>query len=183
MEIIDSPFNGVYLLKPRVFGDERGYFFESFNQIAFNKLIGRNDIQFVQDNQSLSQIGVLRGLHFQVPPYAQGKLVRVIQGSVKDVVVDLRKSSSTYGKHFSVVLSGENHLQLYIPKGFAHGFLTLEDRTIFTYKCTDYYNKEAEDHLFWKDPTLNIEWGVDDPIVSEKDQIGKYFSQFQTPFN
>ena len=136
----------------------------------------------MQDNQSLSQKGVLRGLHFQNPPFAQGKLVRVIQGSVLDVAVDIRANSPTYGQHISVLLSGENKTIFWIPPGFAHGFVTLEDNTIFTYKCTGVYNKESEGALMWNDPGLNINWGVESPLVSEKDQEAASFKSFQSRF-
>lgn len=181
MEIIERPIPGLFLLKPKVFGDSRGYFYESFSQTEFNTLIGE-ETTFVQDNQSLSQKNVLRGLHFQVPPHAQGKLVRVVRGAVLDVVVDLRKNSPFYGKHYSVELTEKNHLQLYIPAGFAHGFLTLQDQTIFTYKCTQYYNKESEDVILWNDPSLSINWKVDAPMISEKDEQGKTFKSFESPF-
>lgn len=181
MEIIDSPIPGLFLLKPKVFGDSRGYFYESYSQESFNKLIGE-DVAFVQDNQSLSQKNVLRGLHFQNPPNAQGKLVRVIHGAVLDVVVDLRKNSDFYGKYYSVELSEQNHHQLYIPSGFAHGFLTLQDQTIFTYKCTQYYNRASEDVILWNDQSLSINWMIDAPIISEKDQYGKPFHTFKSPF-
>jgi dTDP-4-dehydrorhamnose 3,5-epimerase len=142
---------------------------ESFNQKRFNALTGL-EINFVQDNESMSIKGVVRGLHFQNQPYAQGKLVRVVAGSVKDVAVDIRPESPTFGKHYAAILSSENKRQLYIPPGFAHGFAVLEDRTIFSYKCTNYYNKESEGCLKWNDSTLNIEWGIDNPLISDKDQ-------------
>lgn len=183
MEIVEQPMSGLFLLKPRVFGDERGYFFESFNQEVFNAIVGQDDLNFVQDNQSLSQQYVLRGMHFQVPPHAQGKLVRVTRGAVKDVVVDLRRSSETFGQSYAIELSGDNFLQLYIPEGFAHGFLTLEDQTLFQYKCTAYYHHEAEDNIHWNDPDLAIEWGVEAPIVSEKDRNGKSFAGYHSPFD
>ncbi|MDA1009546.1 MAG: dTDP-4-dehydrorhamnose 3,5-epimerase, partial [Bacteroidetes bacterium] len=140
------------------------------------------DLDFVQDNQSLSQKGVLRGLHFQNPPFAQGKLVRVIKGSVIDVSVDIRKDSKTYGKHFSIELSEENKKVVWIPPGFAHGFYTLENDTIFTYKCTGVYNKDSEGALLWNDSELNIDWGVERPLVSEKDLIAGNFKDFKSQF-
>lgn len=167
------------ILTPAVFTDDRGYFLESYNKKG---LSGIFNVDFVQDNESMSQKDVLRGLHFQKPPYAQGKLVRVITGSVLDVVVDLRKESPTYGKHFKHILSSENKVQLYIPKGFAHGFLVLENNTIFNYKCTNYYNKEAEASLLWNDETLNIDWNIEKPIISSKDKFAEKFVSFVTPF-
>lgn len=181
MEIIDAPIPGLLLLKPQVFGDSRGYFYESYSQKTFNKLIGE-EIAFVQDNQSLSQKNVLRGLHFQNPPHAQGKLVRVVRGAVLDVVVDLRKKSDFYGKHYSVELTEQNHLQLYIPVGFAHGFLTLQDQTLFAYKCTQYYNRASEDVILWNDQSLSINWKIEAPVISEKDQYGKPFNTFKSLF-
>ncbi len=142
-----------------------------------------SNIEFCQDNQSLSQKNVLRGLHFQKPPYEQGKLVRVIQGAVLDVAVDLRKKSTTYGKYQKIILSGENKKQFWIPPGFAHGFLTLEDDTLFCYKCTNFYNKESEGGLNWDDPTINIDWGNNEkPLLSEKDQVEIDFNTFASPF-
>src|ERR1039458_7687564 len=150
IEIFETPLKGLILLKPSVFSDPRGYFTETYNEAAFAQLgIGGS---FVQDYQSLSSKGALRGLHFQKPPHAQAKLVRVISGSVLDVVVDIRNQSDTYGKHYTVKIDSDNFLQLYIPEGFAHGFLTLEDNTIFAYKCADYYDKANEDGLMWNDP-------------------------------
>lgn len=181
MELVDQSLNGLLLLRPRIFGDERGYFFESYNQEAFRKILG-NDVHFVQDNQSMSQKNVLRGLHFQAPPNAQAKLVRVIAGSVLDVVVDIRKKSSSFGQHYAVELSAENHLQLYIPEGFAHGFLTLEDQTLFSYKCSNYYHQPAEGSILWSDPTLRINWKTDTPMVSQKDRNAPLFQSFKTPF-
>ena len=181
MEIIEEPLPGVFLLKPRVFGDHRGYFYEPYNQETYKKL-GIMD-EFVQDNQSLSsQKGVLRGLHFQNPPYAQGKLVRVIQGSVLDVAVDIRKDSASYGEHFTVELNEENKWLLYIPAGFAHGFLTLTDKTLFSYKCTDYYQPDSEGGLAWNDPDLGIDWGIDSPILSAKDTQNQAFKDFNSLF-
>ena len=181
MEVKKTKINGVFLIKPQIFKDKRGYFFESFNSKEFRKAIGLA-VQFVQDNQSLSSKYVLRGLHFQHPPFAQVKLVSVIKGEVLDVVVDIRKDSETYGEHIAAYLNEENHHQLYIPEGMAHGFLTLRDNTIFTYKCSNYYNKEAEGSILWNDELLNINWGSSNPIVSHKDQQAKNFSSFITPF-
>ena len=181
MEVKKTKINGVFLIKPQIFKDKRGYFFESFNSKEFRKAIGL-DVQFVQDNQSLSSKNVLRGLHFQHPPFAQAKLVSVIKGEVLDVVVDIRKDSETYGEYIAAYLNEENHHQLYIPEGMAHGFLTLRDNTIFTYKCSNYYNKEVEGSILWNDELLNINWGSSNPIVSHKDQHAKNFSSFVTPF-
>ena len=180
MKIIKTKIAGLVLVQPDVFTDERGYFFESFQKNKFMDL--GIDADFVQDNESMSMKGVLRGLHFQVPPYAQGKLVRVVSGSVLDVAVDLRKSSGTYGKWESVVLSAENKLMLWIPEGFAHGFLVLEDHTIFQYKCTNYYNRESERGIIWNDSDLKIDWGHSNPLVSEKDLKGLLFRDFNSPF-
>ena len=180
MEIIKTPIEGLLVIKPRVFEDERGSFFESWSKQSY-KNIGL-DLDFVQDNQSLSQKGVLRGLHFQNPPFAQGKLVRVIKGSAIDVAVDIRKNSSTYGQHYSVELSEDNKTVFWIPFGFAHGFVSLKDGTIFTYKCTEVYNKESEGALLWCDNDLKINWGIDNPIVSDKDQIAPNFSNFSSQF-
>lgn len=181
MEKIATPIDGLWVIRPRVFKDDRGYFFESWNERNFADLIGE-DIHFVQDNQSLSVKDALRGLHFQNPPYAQGKLVRVITGSVLDVAVDIRNGSPTYGQHFSIELNATNKTMLWIPPGFAHGFLTLEDHTIFSYKCTNYYNKESEETLLWNDPELNIHWPVANPQLSGKDKEGRYFSEYQPVF-
>jgi len=181
LEIIETKFEGLHILKPKIFGDERGYFFESFNQQKFQDLTGTKT-KFVQDNQSLSQKNVLRGMHFQKPPFAQAKLVRVISGAVLDVVVDIRKKSKNFGEHFCIELTNENQLQLFIPEGFAHGFLTLQENTIFSYKCSDYYHPETEGTIFWNDPDLKINWGVHGPLVSEKDMKGEYFRNFISPF-
>jgi dTDP-4-dehydrorhamnose 3,5-epimerase len=180
MELIETGFKGLILIKPKVFIDERGYFFESFNQEKFES-IGINE-NFIQDNQSLSNKGIVRGLHFQAPPHAQGKLVRVIKGAVQDVVVDIRKNSLTYGKSYAVDLTEENFLMLYIPAGFAHGFATLEDHTIFSYKCTDTYHPECEGGLAWNDREFAIDWAIKNPILSEKDKKYQAFSLFVSPF-
>lgn len=180
MEIIKTSIEGLLIIKPDVFKDERGYFFESYNKERFAK--EGLTMDFVQDNESKSSKSVLRGLHFQKPPYAQGKLVRVVKGSVMDVAVDLRKSSPTYGKWESVVLSEDNKLQFWIPEGFAHGFVTLEDETVFNYKCTNIYNKESEGSLLWNDPDINIDWNIENPILSEKDKVSPLFKNFETPF-
>ena len=180
MEVIETELNGLFVLKPKVFEDERGYFYESYNQNLF-KLAGIN-FDFVQDNQSLSQKGVLRGLHFQNPPHAQGKLVRVITGSVYDVAVDIRKDSKTYGKWFGLELTEKNKWMMFVPPGFAHGFLTLENNTIFSYKCTNFYNKASEDCLLWNDKDLNIDWNFGKPLLSAKDLEGKPFKGFLSQF-
>ena len=180
MKIIKTPIENLLVLEPKVFEDERGYFFESFNKKKLED-IGIKE-SFVQDNQSLSNKNVLRGLHFQAPPFAQGKLVRVITGSVLDIAVDIRKESATYGKYFSIILSEQNKKMFWIPPGFAHGFLTLEDQTIFSYKCSGDYNPSSEGSLLWNDPQLNIEWNIDEPIVSAKDQEAQAFTSFKSPF-
>lgn len=180
MEIIKTKIKDLVIIKPKVFEDERGYFFEAYNKDIFNKN-GLNPY-FIQDNESKSQKNVLRGLHFQKPPFAQGKLVRVIKGAVLDVAVDLRKDSETYGEHVSVEINEENKKMFWIPPGFAHGFLTLRDNTIFTYKCTELYNKESEGSILWNDKNLNIDWKIKDPILSEKDKIAQEFSKFESPF-
>ena len=178
--ILETTFiQDLIILKPHVYEDERGYFMESFNQKKIEKLIKD---RFVQDNESLSKKDVLRGLHFQLPPYAQSKLIRVIKGSILDVAVDLRKESKTYGQHFKHVLSGENKHQLYIPAGFAHGFLSLEEDTILNYKCSAYYNAQSEDAILWNDPAFNIDWGINHPILAEKDRLAKNFATFENPF-
>lgn len=180
MQLISTSISDLFIIQPKVFEDPRGYFYESYNRAFFEQ----NNIhaEFVQDNQSLSQKNVLRGLHFQNPPYAQGKLVRVISGSVLDVAVDIRKSSPTYGRHHSVVLSGKNKTMFWIPPGFAHGFLTLEDNTIFAYKCTNLYNKASEDAIIWNDPDVGIDWGTTDAILSEKDKEAKFFKDLKSQF-
>ena len=181
MNITKTDIQGLIIIEPQIFKDSRGCFFESWNAKKFKQLGISED--FVQDNQSVSSKGVLRGLHFQNPPYAQAKLVRVIEGSVLDVAVDLRKNSPTYGKHVSVILSEQNNKSFFIPKGFAHGFLSLEDNTVFNYKCSDYYNKESEGNLLWNDEDLKIDWQIDNPLVSEKDLQADLFKNFKTKFN
>ena len=181
MKVTETPISNLLIVDPQVFEDDRGYFFESFNERKFSEILGM-DIKFVQDNESFSSAGVVRGLHFQNPPFAQGKLVRVIHGSALDVVVDIRKKSETYGKHYSVELSSTNKRMLWIPPGFAHGFLSKENDTIFSYKCTDFYNPESEASILWNDPDLNINWKVDDPIVSNKDNNAPRFSTFVSQF-
>lgn len=180
MEVIETKLKGVLVLKPKVFEDARGYFFESYNRNLF--LQAGLDLNFVQDNQSLSQKGVLRGLHFQNNPHAQGKLVRVITGAVFDVAVDIRKSSPTYGQWFGQELTEENKWMMYIPEGFAHGFATLKDNTVFSYKCTNFYNKASEDCLLWNDPDIGISWNLENPLLSEKDLQGKRIKDFVSLF-
>lgn len=180
MEIIDEPLPGLLLIKPKVFADARGHFFESYRKDALAK--AGIHAEFVQDNQSLSGKGIVRGLHFQAPPHAQDKLVRVVRGRVLDVAVDIRKNSKTYGQYYSVELSAENFLLLFIPKGFAHGFETLEDNTIFSYKCTDYYHPPSEGGILWDTMQPPIPWQTNDPVLSEKDLKNPSFLEFQTPF-
>ncbi len=180
MKIIETDIKGLLIIEPKVFKDDRGYFYESYNKKLFFDYHIKEE--FIQDNQSLSQKDVVRGLHFQKPPYAQAKLVRVIKGAVLDVVVDIRKESPTFGKHFSIELTEENFLMLFIPIGFAHGFSVLREDTIFSYKCSNLYNKESEDCLLWNDPMLKIDWKISNPILSEKDKIGKQLHLLNSPF-
>jgi len=180
MIIEKNEIKGLLVIKPDVFEDPRGYFFESYNEEKFRQF--GIDVRFLQDNESKSGKDVLRGLHFQVPPYAQGKLVRVIKGAVLDVAVDLRRFSSTYGQWAAIELSEKNKWMYWIPPGFAHGFLTLEENTVFFYKCTEVYHKESECGIFWNDPDLNINWGIDHPLVSEKDKVAMGFRDFNSPF-
>ena len=172
---------GPVLISSKVFKDDRGKFFESFNLKQFEEIVGEK-INFVQDNLSVSKLNVVRGLHFQKPPYSQGKLVRVLKGKVVDVVVDIRKNSPTFGHHISVVLSEDNCKMLWIPVGFAHGFSSLTADVIFSYKCTEYYHYESEDSLLWNDKKLKIDWKIESPILSEKDKISQSFITFKTPF-
>jgi dTDP-4-dehydrorhamnose 3,5-epimerase len=183
MNVVDTEIEGVKIIEPRLFGDARGYFFESFNAKDFAEQTGIN-VTFVQDNESKSHYGVLRGLHFQKPPFAQAKLVRVVQGTVLDVAVDIRRGSPTYGRHVSVELSGENHRQLFLPKGMAHGFSVLSDEVVFQYKCDEYYHPEAEGAIAWDDPTLAINWRLpsDKVLLSEKDSHHPKFDEFTSPF-
>jgi dTDP-4-dehydrorhamnose 3,5-epimerase len=177
---LDIP--GLILIEPKIWKDDRGYFFESYSRKLFDE--NGIDADFVQDNQSLSQRGTLRGLHAQSPPFAQGKLVRVIQGKVMDVAVDVRKDSPTYGKHFSVELSGDNQLMFWVPPGFLHGFSTLEDNTIFAYKVSALYSKDSETGVRWDDPDLGIDWGLpaNEILLSDKDQKLSAFQGFNSPF-
>ncbi|MEE0235013.1 MAG: dTDP-4-dehydrorhamnose 3,5-epimerase [Bacteroidales bacterium] len=170
MHVIRTEIEGLVILEPRVFEDRRGYFFESFSEREFAEAVG--PVHFVQDNESKSSYGVLRGLHFQKPPYAQAKLVRVVKGCVLDVAVDLRKGSPTYGKYEAVELSEMNRRQLFIPRGFAHGFCVLSDEVIFQYKCDNYYSPQSEGAVRWDDPDLSIDWRIpaEDVVLSEKDR-------------
>jgi dTDP-4-dehydrorhamnose 3,5-epimerase len=180
MEVTKTFIEGLLVIQPKVFHDERGYFYEPYNKKMFTE-IGITE-EFVQDNQSFSQKGVIRGLHFQNPPSAQAKLLRILQGSIWDVVVDIRKASPTYGKYFGVELSAENKTIFYVPKGFAHGFVTLEDNTLLLYKCSDFYNKAAEESLVWNDPEVGIPWKINNPILSEKDLNGKKLRDLNSQF-
>lgn len=184
MEVTDTLISGVKLIEPRVFEDGRGYFYESFNEREFAEKVC-SGIRFVQDNQSCSCRGVIRGLHFQKPPYSQSKLVRVVEGSVLDVAVDLRAGSPTYGKYVAVELSADNRLQLFIPKGFAHGFAVTGDRAVLQYKCDEFYHPEAECTLAWNDPDIAVEWPeFGEIILSEKDIAAQTnrLKEFKTPF-
>lgn len=181
MKVESCKLKDVFVIQPQIFEDERGYFFESFNNKKFEDLTGIKT-SFVQDNQSKSKIDVVRGMHFQNPPFAQQKLVRVLQGSILDVVLDIRSNSPTYGEYFTVELSSSNLKQIYVPAGFAHGFKTLEDDTIIVYKCSDYYHPESEQTILWNDPTIQMDWNIKNPIVSEKDKNGRNFDEFQSPF-
>ena len=182
MKFIKTDIPDVYIIEPSVFGDNRGYFFESFNKEAFEESIGTVD--FVQDNESKSSRGVLRGLHFQKPPYAQAKLVRCIEGRVIDVSVDIRKGSPTYGKHVSVELSGENKKQLFVPRGFAHGFSVLSENAVFAYKVDNRYAPESDSGIRYDDKELNINWGLkeEDVQLSFKDKELESFKNLKTPF-
>jgi len=171
---------GLLLIKPAVFSDERGVFYETYSREKYTSQ--GLPANFLQDNESISKKNVLRGLHFQAPPYDQGKLVRVIKGAALDVAVDIRKKSPTYGKYIMVELNEDNKHQFWIPSGFAHGFLSLADETIFSYKCTNLYNKESELGLLWNDKDINIQWNIDNPIISEKDMQLASFSSFNSPF-
>ncbi len=172
---------GVILFEPKQFSDSRGVFYETFQHEKFEEITGE-PVHFVQDNESISKKGVVRGLHFQKPPFAQGKLVRVVNGSVLDVLLDIRKNSPTYGKHLAIELSAINKLILWIPPGFAHGFSALQDDAVFQYKCSNYYHPQSEQTILWNSPLLEINWKVENCIVSEKDQEGIDFSSFETPF-
>lgn len=182
MNVIESGIEGLVILEPRVFEDSRGYFFESYNRQEFDREIAV--VTFVQDNESQSSFGVIRGLHFQRPPYAQAKLVRCVHGRVLDVALDIRKGSPTYGRHVAVELTGDNHRQLFIPRGFAHGFAVLSPTAVFQYKCDNYYHPETEDGIIFADPSLGIDWRIEagKAIISEKDTRLQTFSELETPF-
>ena len=174
---------GVVITEPTIFGDDRGYFFESFNAKEFAEKTGL-DINFVQDNESKSRYGVLRGLHFQLPPYTQSKLVRVVKGKVVDVAVDIRKGSPTYGKYAMCELTEDNHRQFFVPKGMAHGFVVLSEEAVFQYKCDDFYHPEAEGGIMWNDPSINVRWPISsaDISLSERDKHHSLLKDFQSPF-
>jgi len=175
-----TSIDGLMIIEPRIFKDERGYFTETYQFEKFKE--AGISLNFVQDNQSESIRGTLRGLHFQKPPFDQAKLVRVVRGRVLDVAVDIRKGSPSFGKYEMVELSAENHLQFFIPSGFAHGFIALEDQTLFTYKCSNYYDKASEGGLLWNDPSIKIEWNFEKPLVSEKDQVLPGLQDLDSPF-
>lgn len=184
MEVIRTAIDGLLIIEPRIFGDARGYFFESFNANEFAEKTGLQ-VNFVQDNESMSRYGVLRGLHFQQPPYAQSKLVRVVKGRVLDVAVDIRKGSPTYGKYVSVELTEDNHRQFFISKGFAHGFAVLSDEVIFQYKCDSFYAPQSEGAIAWNDPDINVDWQLpaDKVLLSEKDSHHPFLRDLQSPFS
>jgi dTDP-4-dehydrorhamnose 3,5-epimerase len=182
MEFVETKISDLIVIEPTVFGDARGYFLESYNQKKFEEVVGK--ISFVQDNESKSYKGVLRGLHFQKPPFDQAKLVRCIEGEVLDVAVDIRKNSSTYGQHVAILLSGENKRQLFVPRGFAHGFVVLSDSATFAYKVDNIYAPDHDAGIRWNDKELNIQWGLEDieVMASEKDAELPLFSKFKSPF-
>lgn len=183
MNVIKTDIEGVVVIEPRVFDDARGYFFESYSKRRFDEVV--RPIEFVQDNVSMSTRGVIRGLHFQRPPFSQSKLVRCVRGAVLDVVVDIRRGSPTYGRHIAVELTGENRRQLFVPRGFAHGFAVLSDEAVFQYKCDNYYHPESEGGISIADHSLGIDWRIDpaEAILSEKDLRNPMFSDFESPFD
>lgn len=183
IEVVKTEIPGVLIIEPKVFGDDRGYFMESFNAREFTEKTGMK-VNFVQDNESKSRYGVLRGLHFQLPPYTQSKLVRVVKGKVLDVAVDIRKGSPTYGKYVACEMTGENKRQFFVPKGFAHGFCVLSDEAVFQYKCDDFYHPESEGAIAWNDPDIAIKWPVEEEkvILSEKDKHHPNLKDFISPF-
>ena len=183
MEVIKTAIEGPVIIEPKVFGDSRGYFFESFSQRDFEAKVGK--INFVQDNESMSSYGVMRGLHFQRPPYAQSKLVRCVKGRVLDVAVDIRKGSPTYGKHVAVQLSEDNHRQIFIPRGFAHGFVVLSDTAVFQYKCDNFYAPQADAGISILDESLGIDWQIplEKALLSEKDTKHLPLKDFDSPFD
>lgn len=183
MNVIKTDIEGVVVIEPRIFDDARGYFFESYSKRRFDEVV--RPIEFVQDNESMSTRGVIRGLHFQRPPFSQSKLVRCVRGAVLDVVVDIRRGSPTYGRHIAVELTGENRRQLFVPRGFAHGFAVLSDEAVFQYKCDNYYHPESEGGISIADHSLGIDWRIDpaEAILSEKDLRNPMFSDFESPFD
>lgn len=183
MEVISTDLEGVVILKPRIFEDARGYFFESYSKKEFDRLV--RPIDFVQDNQSRSTRGVMRGLHFQRPPHTQSKLVRCISGRVIDVAVDIRKGSPSYGRYVAAEISAENHLQFFVPRGFAHGFAVLSDEAVIQYKCDNYYAPESDGGISIEDTSLGIDWHMDiaDAILSDKDRRHPLFKDFESPFD
>ena len=183
MDVIKTNIDGVVIIEPKIFKDNRGYFFESFNEKEFKEKVA--DINFVQDNESMSTYGVMRGLHFQNPPYTQSKLVRCVKGSVLDVAVDIRKGSPTYGQYVAVELTEDNHRQFFIPKGFAHGFVVLSETAIFQYKCDDYYHPEADGGINILDDSLSIDWKIptDKALLSDKDKKHPLLKDFNSPFD
>ncbi len=183
MEVIKTDIEGVVIIEPRIFKDARGYFFESYSQREFEQKIGK--IDFCQDNESMSTYGVMRGLHFQRPPFTQSKLVRCVKGSVLDVAVDIRKGSATYGKHVAVELTEDNHRQFFIPRGFAHGFAVLSDVAVFQYKCDNFYHPEADGGISILDDSLNIDWRIptNKAILSDKDTKHELLKDFDSPFS
>ena len=183
MNVIKTNIEGLVIIEPRIFKDARGYFFESFSKREFDEKVAKVDL--VQDNESCSTYGVMRGLHFQRPPFAQAKLVRCVKGAVLDVAVDIRKGSPTYGQHIAVELTEENHRQFFIPRGFAHGFAVLSDIAIFQYKCDNYYHPEADGGIYIADPTIDIDWGIklEDTRLSDKDRNHPLLNDFYSPFS
>ena len=183
MEVINTDIEGVVIIEPRVFGDSRGYFFESWSQKDFDEIV--RPVKFVQDNESMSTYGVMRGLHFQRPPYTQSKLVRCVKGAVLDVAVDIRKGSPTYGRHVAVELTGDNHRQFFVPRGFAHGFAVLSETAVFQYKCDNFYAPQADGGINIFDDSLGIDWRIsmEKAILSEKDTKYKCLKDFDTPFS
>lgn len=183
MEVIKTAIEGVLIIEPKIWGDDRGYFFESYSAREFAEKTGLN-ITFVQDNESKSRYGVLRGLHFQLPPYTQSKLVRCVKGRVLDIAVDIRKGSPTYGKWVSCELTEDNHRQFFVPKGMAHGFCVLSEEAVFQYKCDDFYHPEAEGGIAWDDPDIAVQWPLpsEDISLSERDKHHPSFKEFISPF-
>ena len=183
MEVIKTDIEGLVIIEPKIFRDSRGYFFESFSQREFDQKVRK--INFVQDNESMSSYGVMRGLHFQRPPFAQSKLVRCVKGRVLDVAVDIRKGSPTYGQYVAVELSEDNHRQFFVPRGFAHGFVVLSNTAVFQYKCDNFYAPEADGGINIKDDTLGIDWQIplEEAILSEKDTKHVFFNEFDSPFD